>query len=476
MKTRQPKTFGKQLSVLVGGVTLGSKTTPSKKMKTTSARNILLIAGLLLMAGVFGAQAQTTIIKANTTTMNAAADWGGNVPTNTTIGNFTGVISSGNEAALTLGGNVTLAGLLFGTMNGPVSIAATGGFTNTLDTSPYTGLAGIDMSGANKNVTFNDALTLLGAQAWFVPGGLTLTINGPVLKTGASVDFANFTGTLSGTSLTNVNGILGPWATTSSGSAYATVSGGVVSAYAAGVPLPIFGGNAAANYTVPASTVITVNESANTIQATGTATISGSTLTVNGILNPGNNLTTSSLLTIGGNLELVISGYGTTRMNGVISDNGAGASAMTYNGFGSGLLQLNAANKFTGNVVINSGTVSDLNPQNSGLPLVGGLGNPQIAGRTVTINNGGILSLDASGGNDFGGGSTIVLLGFIINPGGQMRVTAGNVTVGPITLNGGTLYVSPTAGFSQQFGSYEFGGDITVGANTPPSTLSCRRN
>jgi fibronectin-binding autotransporter adhesin len=470
MKTRQPKTFGKLLSALVGGVTLGSKTTTRKNMKTTTARTIPLIAGLLL-AATLGAQAQTTITKSGTTTMNTAADWIGGAPTNSTVGQFTGF-----GGAFTLGGNVTFAGLNFlSTTPSFVTIANTGSFTNTLDTSWYTGAAGIVVAPV-QTVTFNNVTKLNGAQTWNVSAPGSLTINGALLTTGVGVDLANFGGTLTGTSMTNVNGILGPWATTASGTSYATISGGVISAFTAGVPLPIFGGNAATNYTVAGNTVITVNESANTIQTTGGAIISGSRLTVNGILNSGNVLTNSSGMTIGANLELVISGNGTTRMNGVISDNGGGASAMTFNGFGSGLLQLNAANNFTGNVLINSGTVSDLNAQNSGLPLVGGLGNPQIAGRTVTINNGGILSLDAGGGNDFGGGSTIVLLGFVINPGGLMQVTTGNVTVGPVTLNGGTLYATPSAGFSQQFGSYEFGGDITVGANTPPSTISSDGN
>src|SRR5580704_11925449 len=62
-------------------------------------------AGGLFSASASG-QAVTTIIKSDTATMDLANDWGGTSPTSTTIGQFDNTISSGNEAALTLGGSV----------------------------------------------------------------------------------------------------------------------------------------------------------------------------------------------------------------------------------------------------------------------------------------------------------------------------------------------------------------------------------
>ena len=224
-------------------------------MKFTTPTNFPVMAGLLLMAWTVGAQAQTTIIKANTATMNAAADWGGTVPNNTTVGKFDATISSGNEALLNLNGNVTLAGLLFSNnLNGPVIITNTA-YTLTLDTSFYTNVAGIDMSVANQNVTFTNAITLKGKQAWKVVAGKTLTLVTAPTTTGAGVDFSGVAGTLGG--LTNVNGILGPWATANSGASYATVSGGVVSAYTGGTTLPATGGSATANYTNNAGVALT---------------------------------------------------------------------------------------------------------------------------------------------------------------------------------------------------------------------------
>jgi fibronectin-binding autotransporter adhesin len=468
MKTRQPKTFGKLLSALVGGVTLGSKTTTRKNMKTTTARNTTLIAGLLLMAATLGAQAQATITKSGTTTMNTAADWFGGAPTNSTVGQFT---TSGG--LFTLGGNVTFAGLIFAsTTPSVVTIANTGSFTNTLDTSWYAGATGITVSGAD--VTFNNVTKLNGAQAWNVGGGHVLAISGALLTTGSSVALDGVSGPLTGTSMTNVNGILGPWATTASGTAYATINAAIVSAFTAGVPLPIFNSSANTNYTVAANTAVLAPQSANTIQANGTVALSGSALTVNGILDPsGSVLTVANGVTVGPNRELVFSGSGTTTMNGVIANNAAGASGLTYNGFG-GTLNLRAANNYGGNIVINSGVVSVNNSQNNGNQNAGGLGNPNTpAGRTVTINNGGILSLDTGGGNDIAnGGTASILLRFIINPGGLVRKTTGNATIGPVTLNGGTLSGASANAGQNQYASYEFGSDITVGGNVPSTITS----
>src|ERR1700722_3690660 len=102
------------------------------------------LAAMLCLFGVTTGEAQTTITKLDTATMNAATDWTPNgVPNNLTIGKFDNTISSGNEGALTLGGNVTLAGLLFGNnLNGPVNIS--GANALTLDSTLVSGAACVD--------------------------------------------------------------------------------------------------------------------------------------------------------------------------------------------------------------------------------------------------------------------------------------------------------------------------------------------
>ena len=104
------------------------------------------------------------MIKSDTTTMNNASDWSGVAPAIGEVGLFNNIISSANEAALTLGGNVTVGGIVFtNNLNGNVTVAA--GNTLTL------GGSGIDMSKANHSVTFNNAITLAADQVWNITGG-----------------------------------------------------------------------------------------------------------------------------------------------------------------------------------------------------------------------------------------------------------------------------------------------------------------
>jgi fibronectin-binding autotransporter adhesin len=140
-------------------------------------------------------------------------------------------------------------------------------------------------------------------------------------------------------------------------------------------------------------------------------------------------------------------------MAGVIS----GSGSMTVNGPGS--LTLSAANSFTGNLIINGTTVHDTVAENANAPTVSGLGNPQN-GKTNIVNSGGVLLLESTGGNEFGNGSTTPASKFVINQGGMIQITSGNATMGPLTLNGGTLSIATSA--STQFAPYELQ-SITVG-------------
>ena len=132
---------------------------------------------------------------------------------------------------------------------------------------------------------------------------------------------------------------------------------------------------------------------------------------------------------------------------------------------GPGTLTLSGTSSFTGNIEVDGGILSDTDARDVGTPTSSGLGNPQTAGRTVTINNGGILSLDTPGGNAFGNGNTIPKLSFIVNEGGVMRVTDGNDGVGPVVLNGGTLIAANE--FFLEWEPFELGGGVTVGGTSP---------
>jgi autotransporter-associated beta strand protein len=146
---------------------------PADQMK--KILNKLTIASLVMAGGslftpvVF---ASTTIIKSDTLTMYSAADWGGTAPATGFLGQFDSTIGAANEAALTLGDNVTLDGLKFlGSLNGPVNIAPDG---NVLT---FTAAGGnIDMTAANNDVTINCPVTSLNLVK--VGAGRTLTLGG----------------------------------------------------------------------------------------------------------------------------------------------------------------------------------------------------------------------------------------------------------------------------------------------------------
>src|SRR5882724_739738 len=457
-----------------------------------------LLLAIFCLTVATGAQAQTVITKANTTTMSGAADWGGVAPTNTTIGKFDSTISSGNEAALTVDANTTLEGLLFaGTLNGPVTIG--GGSTLTLNSSFFTGTAGIDMSAASQNVTINSALTLKGFQAWKVASGRTLSLGGALTHTGAGVDFSSFAGTAAGTALVNdATGILGPWATTGSGTSlkYAAINGSAVSGYTGGTALPTSGGSATANYTLSAAQTETAAVTGNTLQYTGAAATltigAANTLTLNGLINSGTGLLTiganlQTNIVIGANQELVIAGSTNISIFSAITNNPAGASSVTYDGTGTLILGNDAGNTttdnsstFTGDFVINSGIVSlqkavNLNSSGSGKTLISSpLGNRAVA-RNVIVNNGAILSFDdAATGNELGDGFSLAtppypLLTIVVNKGALLRaVSTKNRTIGPLVLNGGTVSAGSIFSTSATaFQSLCFSGDVTVGGFSP---------
>jgi autotransporter-associated beta strand protein len=192
--------------------------------------------------------------------------------------------------------------------------------------------------------------------------------------------------------------------------------------------------------------------SGNTIISSGTLAIGAS-----GALGPG---TYAGLITNNG--TLTYNGTNVQTLSGVISGRGSlNVIGLQSSVISNANLILSGANTFTNNVVISNAWVSvTYGPNAAGAATSLGVAN--LAGRTVTINSNGVLSVDS--GNAFAAGGTAVSLGFIINRGGVMQATVANSSIGPVTLNGGILRINGLAASGAlQYMPFEFSGSVTVG-------------
>jgi len=215
------------------------------------------------------------------------------------------------------------------------------------------------------------------------------------------------------------------------------------------------------------------------ISGTGSLTNNGPlTLTgVNTFTGPiGNGA--GGVLTIGGAGMLGGGNYATNIINNgalVYASTAAQTNSGAISGSGSltnnaGSLTLSyATNTFTGNVVINAGTVTPTaSGGTGGNTAYGSMGNPQVA-RSIIVNSGATLNYGTS---DILGGiaSTTIAVTNVINGGTVSDVGVGTVvvTLGPVTLNGGTM----VAGTGNATGdAFRFKTNVTV-TGSSPSTLT----
>jgi len=178
---------------------------------------------------------------------------------------------------------------------------------------------------------------------------------------------------------------------------------------------------------------------AGTIALTGTNTYAGGTF-INGgtiaINNPGNLGAAGNSLTVNAGTVRVITGYTTARnitlghaastievdpaqtqtLTGVLSGTGA------LNKTGSGALSLSGANTFTGETVVDEGT----------LTLAAGAGSALASTSAVTVNNGGTLLLGAN--NQIRDVAPVTLGGGTFAKGNFSEGTAGSAGLGGLTL------------------------------------------
>ncbi|MEO7098306.1 MAG: autotransporter-associated beta strand repeat-containing protein [Luteolibacter sp.] len=134
---------------------------------------------------------------------------------------------------------------------------------------------------------------------------------------------------------------------------------------------------------------------------------------------------------------------------------------------GTGALILAGANSNTGDITISGGTLVANRGNDVLNPVTSALGNPQVA-RNITVNTASALNF--AKGDTLGGSTSTIAPTLVINAGGVVTNTTGFfTTLGPITLNGGTL--TTTGGAVLGYQSYSLAGDVTV-TGSAVSTIS----
>jgi fibronectin-binding autotransporter adhesin len=183
--------------------------------------------------------------------------------------------------------------------------------------------------------------------------------------------------------------------------------------------------------------------------ASGYAIVTGGVVTGIQITNPGTGYTSAPAVTLVGGAPTTAATVGTATLAANIS------GGVTKNGNGQLTLN-NTASNYTGNVVVNGGTLDVQGAQGTN-PVTGALGNPLAAGRSITVNSGATLRF---GTHDvMGNAATTPQVAVIVN-GGSIVNNGTFTTFGPVTLNGGSI--TATGGANGSFQAYQFRGPINV--------------
>ena len=402
------------------------------------------------------AQAQSTWLGTTSTSWGDSSNWSAGVPISGGIATFNG-LGNGN-VAIDLGGAIQPIGtILFDT-------ASAGAYTfsgNAGDAFRFDSGGAITINaGVTTNQIFNSQLRFLGLITATNNGTGLLTLNGgTALGTGGTAGLF----TVTGTGNTVINGVIAAGSIsglTKTGTGQLTLSA-----------LNTYTGTT----TISAGSILLTNATGlqSSTVANGVAnglifdsSVSGNAFTLGGLSGAGalalqNNAGTPAAvaLTVGGN------NAGTT-YSGVLS----GPGTLTKVGTGTLTLSSNASS-FTGNLVINAGTLAT--GTNVGTNSVTtALGAATTPTRTITINSGATMNWTVN--NVFGGGGgTATNRPTIVVNGGTFSSTRYNM-IGNLVLNGGTLVQSAsdgTAGGGSAYQGYNFIGDVTVGG-TSPSLIS----
>jgi fibronectin-binding autotransporter adhesin len=426
----------------------------------------------------------------------------GSGPTITASANATIASILTGSAGLTKAGNSTLTLAAANTYTGNTSIngggitldfsGASSPATNIVATTSTLTMGGtgafgassaLNLSGKASTVnsqTFNGLTLNAGAAAIALTANVTanpllLSVGTITRNTGATLNITQPTGTISGsngliTTSANSSGILGGWTTVgganwavaNSGSGITAFSGYTNDTWAAGNNTTVTTGTTVADGATTNSLRFSA-AGANTVTLSGSATISSGGILVTTPV--GNNLTQIS----GGSLrgasgaDLVVHQYNTSNgltIGSIIADNGS-ATGLTKTG--GGAVALSAANTFSGDTRVNSGTLTLGNVQalqnstfDTQIGTVGTLSFGVLTSSTFgNVEGSNALSLAGVSNFTFGGNNQATALGAwfsgvpnnatVTKTGTGLFTVGNNVTItsgqtlnidGPMTING----------------------------------------
>lgn len=345
--------------------------------------------------------------------------------------NFTSDITA--TTTVTLDSNRTLGALVFSDAGASGSARQLSGGTLTL------------ASGATPTINAVTATTIASNLAG--TAGFTKTGNGALTLTGANTG-------LSGT------------VTLAAGSVYLTTADSLANTSINSTGGLLFLNNATAtNFSVQSLTTnrdVFINNGSTLSIATGAVTFGANNFWIQ------TNAGATGFITSGTN-TLTVTAASTTAtsqaIRTIIKDNGVGAVSLVK--AGAGTLIIDKTNTYTGNTVINGGTLS----------IEGGGGAVGAIRGTVTVNSGATLRLaadNATGYNTDGTRvDTIHLNGGTLNIG--IAESAGNQTLGSTTINMTGAAITGVAGVGNAASNLDFfGGNSRINtlASSTTSTIS----
>ena len=421
--------------------------------------------------------------------------------TNTTTGTaFTTPTSP--AGTLTFGGNTAayaatddIASL---TLNGGLAFTNTTGNTVTVNAANgatiVAGSATLNLASGAGAVVFNPAIGL-GASTLALSGGTAgvqttlggiISGTGGLTKAGPGTVSLNAINTFSGGTTINAGNVIlaaGGGAGALRGAVTINTGGTLTLAttdslgYNAGTvvtALNVNGGTVNVSGGGNQGFLTALNLTGGTLSATGAGIFN---IAPTGTGTPGitsNASATTSLISSrvdirnGGNLTFTVA-QGTTTSGNDLTVSGVLSSLAPSAGIikeGAGLLNFTGQNSFTGNVVINGGTVN-IGAVGANTGATGALGQTNLATKTITVNSGATLSTTSN--NFFGNGQNNAIQPTINVNGGTFSTTRYG-TLGALNLNGATLTTNVTID-TGNFQTFALRGDVTVGG-TAASTIT----